>query len=355
MNAQFLQSIRANALGPTARAHIDLSNSLLRPRDLENFVKAIQKNIAKNPEILCPILTINMTGNEICGVDRLDEGEFDHRGLKLLATTLVQRSKVFKLRKLTLSGNRLDKRGFGLVATLLAGNHSITDIFLRDCGADDECIEAFIDSIEKSKGLVNVDLSFNPLELRGATFISRQLRSLKRLKSLDLSSCRFGAAGIRLICEGMVGNSTIQVLILLNNEAGDEGAAAIGIMLRENSSLAHLDIQSNKISSVGACLIGDGLMGNKTLIGLGLQWNDIGPQGGQHIATCIRDNTTLKSLYVFGNRIDEETAGILVSSPVGGPLDIDVKYKPMPRRREASPIAAEMQSPSPLPIDEEES
>jgi hypothetical protein len=74
MHPQFLAGIRSNALGPIAKVHIDLTNCFLSPRELEQFAVAVNKNIGKNADILCPMQTINLCGNEICGVDMSGEG-----------------------------------------------------------------------------------------------------------------------------------------------------------------------------------------------------------------------------------------------------------------------------------------
>jgi hypothetical protein len=75
MHPSFLQGIRSNALGPLAKVHVDLTNCFLSPRELEQFAVAVTKNIAKNGDILCPIQTINLSGNEICAVDASGEGK----------------------------------------------------------------------------------------------------------------------------------------------------------------------------------------------------------------------------------------------------------------------------------------
>ena len=58
---------------------------------------------------------------------------------------------------------------------------------------------------------------------------------------------------------------TLRTLDLSMNGFGNEGAAALGEVLRFNSSLAYLDVSSNNISNEGVSKISRGLEINESL------------------------------------------------------------------------------------------
>lgn len=58
---------------------------------------------------------------------------------------------------------------------------------------------------------------------------------------------------------------TLKTLDLSMNGFGNEGAAALGDVLRLNSFLAHLDVSSNNIGSEGISKISKGLEVNESL------------------------------------------------------------------------------------------
>lgn len=109
-----LKKLKENALGPAAFSHVDLTNMAIGPNEMEAVALNIQKNLHKalqkaNPEISCPIASLNLSGNQICGVNSFGDGQYDYRGLQLFSSCLTRyaETKNFRIRRLVLSRNNL--------------------------------------------------------------------------------------------------------------------------------------------------------------------------------------------------------------------------------------------------------
>jgi Ran GTPase-activating protein (RanGAP) involved in mRNA processing and transport len=68
-------------------------------------------------------------------------------------------------------------------------------------------------------------------------------------------------------------------------------------------------LQENNVSDRGVEDVSKGLVKNKSLQFLGLQYNDITNTGALYLGKSMRSNMALKTLYLFGNRINEQGMG----------------------------------------------
>jgi hypothetical protein len=74
MHPQFLAAFLITHLAPIAKVHIPHTTFFVFPGVVLMFAVAVKNKIANNADILCPMQTINLCGNEICGVDMSGEG-----------------------------------------------------------------------------------------------------------------------------------------------------------------------------------------------------------------------------------------------------------------------------------------
>lgn len=270
-------------------------------------------------------------------------GEFEYRGMKAFTNCCVQRQKLFKLKRLNLSRNQLGRKGFQFVASIIQGNATVADLILRDCGLDAGNIDVLAEALDKSKGLVLLDIASNAgIAAEGGRLLARCLGHCKRIKSVDLSMCRLGPEGMKALCDSLQRNMSITQLSLNNNDCKDAGAVAVGSLLTHNNTLTHIDLQANKISSAGIRALCEGLKENRSVVCIALQWNEIDNVGAVHVVEALKANLethggscSLKALFIFGNRIDEMHAGLMAASVCYNhanvcvnptPLELDVPY-----------------------------
>lgn len=84
--------------------------------------------------------------------------------------------------------------------------------------------------------------------------------------SVNLDSCLIGCDGAVALAEGMKRNSTLEELVMLDNEVGDEGAAALaGALSSPGTSVRCLSLAGNRIGSLGGIALGSMLAANKSL------------------------------------------------------------------------------------------
>lgn len=309
VNSTTLKKLRQNCLGPAAFANVDLSNSGLGSKDLEAVSSNILKNINKNPEIVSAVVTISFAGNNICGMTVWGDGDYDYKGLKSFTGCCVNRSKQFRVRRINFSRNNLGKRGFDYVADMIANLQNLTEISLRDCCGDGSCMEKLIDSFEKNKSLIQVDLRQNSLELDGAKYLAKCMKINKRIKSLELSNCTLGSDGCSWFSESLLHNTSLTFLSLAGNEIGNNGFSALMHALNEKNGsvcqLAHLDLQENGLTDSAMKDLSTCLRNNRFLQCIALQWNEISNMGASNLAIGLAENVTIKSILLFGNPITE--------------------------------------------------
>eukprot|EP01038_Epipyxis_sp_PR26KG_P007162 gene7162-9765_t len=329
LNPAIIIRLKENTAGPQGLHHFDISNSNYGPREISIISDAIKINYQSSDNI-APLISIDFSGNSLCGVDSMMSGVYDSDGLSDFCATLIS-IKNSRLRKINLSRNYLDIRGFMIIAGLLSfGPSSLIDLNLRNCAGSGKAIEKLLDALKPNKSLLTLDISQNDLGLEGAELIGDALANNKKLKQLSISDCNIPADGANSIFKGLINNNNLEILNISDNWIGDSGAESIGVMLRSNGILKHLDIQENHITSDGLSSIAKGLAKNKSLVFLGLQWNDINNEGAAKLGEALMINSTLKSVCILGNHIDADGLGYIIQGSMAinihKPIDIDLGF-----------------------------
>lgn len=92
----------------------------------------------------------------------------------------------------------------------------------------------------------------NAILKEGAVHIAEMLKNNDDIKVLDLRFCALYPEGMRLICDALQVNTSVETALLLTNSVGQEGARAVDDMLtyfeRHSTTMRHLDIQDNLIA-----------------------------------------------------------------------------------------------------------
>jgi len=88
----------------------------------------------------------------------------------------------------------------------------------------------------------------NPILREGAVVVGEMLRANDDIKSLDVRFCALGPGGASGLADALRHNTSVERVLALANDMGEEGAKAIMSMLKENTTLRYLDIQDNLFS-----------------------------------------------------------------------------------------------------------
>ena len=116
---------------------------------------------------------------------------------------------------------------------------------------------------------------------------------------IDLYYIYIGDYGATVIAEALKINSTLEELMLANNQIGDDGATAIAEALKINKALHQLDLCNNDIYVEGATAIADALRINATLRSLSLSDQNVKDGGAKAMAETMKRNSTLQQRFLF--------------------------------------------------------
>lgn len=130
---------------------------------------------------------------------------------------------------------------------------------------------------------------------------------------LDLSDYGVTAAGVRNVCDFLITNKSITRRIMWGNAIGDEGAKAIGDMLRVNKTLRELFIDPGSdasIGPVGFSHLSDGLTHNNTLRDLSVAFcGNVGDIHVRNLCPELSLNRGLETLDLRQTSITETGSG----------------------------------------------
>lgn len=314
INPVLIQRLKENTVANSGLHHLDIANSGAGVREISAIADALRFN-ALQAEGMAPLITIDISGNHVCGVDASLSGTFDSEGFTEFCNAVNATAKASRLRKINFSNNFLDTKGFSLVSNILEkGPDALCELYLQSCGGNPTAVEALMQGIKPDKALTLLDLRENFIGLEGAPYISDMLAVNRRMIHLNISECQIGAEGCGIISKGLSTNQCLQALSLGDNNIGDAGAEHIATMLAANQSLKHLDLQENRITNTGMIELGKSLEKNRTLLFLGLQWNEITNEGAHEFAIGLEMNIILKAVHLLGNHIDVDGIGAIIKA-----------------------------------------
>jgi hypothetical protein len=121
---------------------------------------------------------------------------------------------------------------------------------------------------------------------------------------LWLSRCGLTSEGIKILCEYLKTNTSIEKLCMGQNEIGDKGTKYIAEMLRVNKTLQELRLHGTMIGPEGFGSLGDLLRVNSTLRKLDLSGNP-GIRDGQYrnLFEGLRVNRGVEFLGLYGRSV----------------------------------------------------
>jgi hypothetical protein len=155
---------------------------------------------------------------------------------------------------------------------------------------------------------------------KGAPALGASLRVNVCMRALGLSDNGLGSEGVRSLVDALLGGGAPALIILdlSQNQAGPDGAAALGELLAEQTKtecgLQTLRFDANVIGDKGAGQLASGLATNRSLRSLHLCRNEVGCEGAGLMAPALAQNATLETLSLEWNQIRADGCRALISA-----------------------------------------
>lgn len=200
------------------------------------------------------------------------------------------------IEELYLGGSGMGAVGCQYIARLLERSQKIRIVSLPNCDIDDESLVQISTSIKAN-------------------------RERLPLQSLQLSFNRITCKGVECLVNSVWGSTTMQELLLDNNEIADRGAQHIAaVLLPHVKTLEVLNLGFNLIKAPGIQILMKAVVDtNSTLRSLSISGNNIDTSAAKAISYSLAYNRTLQSLSLVHCNIGHEgqrhiSAGIVSNS-----------------------------------------
>jgi Ran GTPase-activating protein (RanGAP) involved in mRNA processing and transport len=204
------------------------------------------------------LLTVDLWGNDL-GVN------VAHNLANLLGKNLCH------VQGFGLRDNCLGPEGSGILAEALRSNQSLTSFDLRENNLTAEGVGPLAESLKTNTSITALDLGGNSLGPCGGAIMADMIAQNKSgsLRFLRLWGNGLGAEGASLLSHALAASPSspssahLTALDLRQNSLGDEGVEMLCDSLVENKHLIVLLLNKNKISPTGAAAIFDLLHTNR--------------------------------------------------------------------------------------------
>jgi hypothetical protein len=260
------------------------------------------------------VLQLDLSKNELCGIDKRGHGTYTAEGITAIADALRVNGG---LTVTNLLGNQLDAES----AKMLAEVAKQKGISL--CGIQRDQTTADF----RKKGLGPPDVILLGSDLSQAVVTGA-------LTALNLSSNDIGGywdswpeeyiytpQGPKAIADALLVNGALTSVDLRSNQLRDEGWGAIfaAICGNKDSKIMSMDASSEKIGPAGGKLIAEALRTSVAggLTKLSLAYNKLGEEGTKAICEALEQNTTLEELDIHGSNIGGSAGAKHVAKMVG--------------------------------------
>ena len=220
------------------------------------------------------------------------------RGVSVICDSLLENDG---LKTLDLSGNHIGDVAGDAVLAMLQKNHSITQVVL-----DQTRVSYILQNDIKLAGVINQE----PLSLKLAIFRLRAKDDT--FYNLDFSVYDgvryFTDSSIRLLCQELLNNETVEILNLRDNRFGFEGVCALAALLAQSTcTIRTLNISANlAIDDEAVIELSKGFANNQGLREVDLRGTSVTTAGVIAIAQSLAHNHTLIRIWVDPQSISHD-------------------------------------------------
>ncbi|EJK58206.1 hypothetical protein THAOC_21690 [Thalassiosira oceanica] len=173
---------------------------------------------------------------------------------------------------LALGHDSFSADGIALISKFLGKKISISTFCLTNVSVNKEGKRLLTNAMKKNKSITDLSICSCGIKLP-AIIDKNDVRSLRRLTSLDLSQNGLPANGAKIMADFLSANSSLVALNLSRNRMSTKAANVIIPVLKENTTLEHLDLSRNSLNNSVAPVVVDLLKANTTLLALDISGN----------------------------------------------------------------------------------
>jgi Ran GTPase-activating protein (RanGAP) involved in mRNA processing and transport len=274
------------------------------------------KHVAKMLGVNGGLTSLDLSYNELCGLDRHGSGTYTADGITAIADALRVNGA---LTVTNLLGNQLDAESAKMLADVakqkgisLCGiqrDQTTADFRYKELQPPDAILlGSDLSQAVVTGALTSINLWGKKLgdEGWGAIFAAICGNTDSKIMCLDASSENISPAGVKLIAEALRTSVTgaLTSVGLRGNKLGDKGWGAIfaAICGNKDSKILFLEVSCEDIGPAGGKLIAEALRTSVTgaLTKLSLAQNKLEEEGTKAICEALEQNTTLKELDISG-------------------------------------------------------
>jgi Ran GTPase-activating protein (RanGAP) involved in mRNA processing and transport len=279
------------------------------------------------------LTSLNLSSNELCGIDEYGNGTYTAEGITAIADALRVNGG---LTSINMSGNDLtdsgrDMTGIRELAAALGVNGALTRIDIRHNKIAGDVAEqlsaAVIGNLKiemfneipikemRADSLTELDLNQKYVGVEGGMVVAGLIPVMGGLTALNLSFNDLEDEGVSAVCRAIQSNKETKLasLNVTDNGIGPMGANAVAAMVAVTGGLTSLDLSSNQLcgldcygrgtySAEGITAIADALR-NGALTKIDVSWNFFGPEGAKVFADALRVNGALTSINLSDNQL----------------------------------------------------
>ena len=159
-------------------------------------------------------------------------------------------------------------------------------------------------------------MSYNEMTAEVVDALLKHLDRCDKLVELEISNNAIGDAGLQSLGTTLVGNSTLQKVVLTNNAVTSKGVARFAqTCLRSNTTLQNLGLRSNGVGGTGLRELCNALVEvaadrplsrTKSLHTLDLRGCELTESDGEALKDLLSSNAYVEDLTVGGNMLGDE-------------------------------------------------
>ena len=305
-----LPSIINALVHATKLVQLNLSCNALNSDNMEYI-------LCKAKSVFINLKNLNLSGNEICNgaataLANVFSGSSKLKELSLCDTNLQteEMNKIFGtlrfpyLTKLSISHNNITHETADGIATFLSKSRGLEELDLsynnlKSAGITKICRM----NLQK---LNTFNVSHNGITTKAANAIATFLSHNLELQALDISCNDLLEAGCRNIFTALKSIMTLSALKLTNCHVINEAADELANILFHNSLLHELDLSYSNLSASDVVKIFNGMQNSSHLVTLNISHNMITDEAAEIIATVLSHNNKLQSLDLSYNYFTSE-------------------------------------------------